>query len=251
MKTKKKMKTGKKIAIGFVAFLMIIICTFFVYVSNYYHSDNAAIEAASINPNVNISNVNGALVFDPGNADTAFIFYPGGKVEYTAYEPLMIKIAQNGIMCILPEMPFNLAVFNVDAANAYVSEYPEILHWYIGGHSLGGSMAANYASKNSEKIEGLILLASYSADDISSKGIKVMSIYGSKDEVLNKESYEKNKKNLPADFVEVILDGGNHAGFGCYGPQKGDGEAAIDSEQQQTDTAKAVVKFCSKENGNE
>lgn len=112
-------------------------------------------------------------------------------------------------------------------------------------------MAANYALKNSEKIEGLILLASYSTDDISSKGIKVMSIYGSKDEVLNKESYEKNKKNLPADFKEIILDGGNHAGFGCYGPQKGDGEAAIASEQQQTDTAKAIAKFCSKENGSE
>ena len=112
-------------------------------------------------------------------------------------------------------------------------------------------MAANYASKNSEKIEGLILLAAYSTVDISSDNIRVLSIYGSKDEVLNKESYRKNKSNLPADFTEIVIQGGNHAGFGCYGPQKGDGEAEITSKQQQTDTAQAIAEFCLMAKGSE
>lgn len=244
MKKNKRLKTGYKIAIGLIAALLLIVCGFFIYASDYYHGDNTAITTAIKDSGINISNRNGDLVFDPGNTDTAVIFYPGGKVEYSAYEPLMIKIAQKGILCILPKMPYNLAVFDINAADKYISGHPEILHWYIGGHSLGGSMAASYASKNTGKVEGLILLASYSAADISSSGIRVMSIYGSNDGVLNKKSYDKNKINLPANFTELVIKGGNHAGFGSYGPQKGDGKADITPEQQQRDTAEAVAGFC-------
>ncbi len=244
MNSKKRMKTGKKVIIGFSAIILMIILAFFIYTSNYYRADDASIEAAKLDGGIDISNINGALVFDPGNSDTAFIFYPGGKVEYTAYEPLMIKMAQKGILCILPKMPFNLAVFDINAADKYILEYSNIKHWYIGGHSLGGSMAASYASKNSSKFEGLILLASYSTADISASSMRVLSIYGSKDEVMNKESYQQNKSNLPENFEEIVLSGGNHAGFGCYGEQRGDGIADITSTQQQTDTARAVVEFC-------
>ena len=251
MNIKKKMKTGKKIVICFIVLLLMVICSFLIYASNYYHADDVAVEAANIDGSIDISNINGALVFDPGNADTALVFYPGGKVEYTAYEPLMIKIAQKGILCILPEMPLNLAVFDINAADTHISAYPEIRHWYVGGHSLGGSMAASYASKNNDKVEGLVLLASYSSADISSGGMRALSLYGSKDGVLNRESYQNNKSNLPVDFTEIVLPGANHAGFGCYGPQKGDGKAGITSEQQQTDTAKAVAEFCLTAKGEE
>lgn len=244
MKTKNKLKTGAKIAIGFAAFLLMLGCVFFIYVSDFYHADEVAITAASFSTDIHISKAEGALVFDPGNADTALIFYPGGKVEYTAYEPLMIKIAQQGILCILPEMPFHLAVFDINAADTYIPQYPEISHWYVGGHSLGGSMAASYASKNSEKLEGLVLLASYSASDLSQSGLQVLSIFGSKDGVLNMDAYRSSRSNLPADFSELMLSGGNHAGFGNYGPQKGDENAEITPEQQQNETAQEIAEFC-------
>lgn len=229
--------------IDFAGVVFIIFSVFFIYVSDYYHADDSAIKSALNNANIDISNINGALVFDPGNAETALIFYPGGKVEYTAYEPLMIKIAQKGILCILPEMPFNLAVFDSNAADDYIFDYPDILHWYMGGHSLGGSMAASYASKNMDKVEGLVLLGSYSTSDLSSSNMRVLSIYGSKDGVLNKDSYEKNKDNLPANMTELILEGANHGGFGSYGEQKGDEQADITSNQQQADTAQAIIEF--------
>ena len=244
MNAKKKLKTGARIAIGLATFLLVLGGVFLIYVSDYSHADEAAVAAAISATDVHISNTDGALVFDPGNADTALIFYPGGKVEYTAYEPLMIQIARQGILCILPEMPFNLAVFDINAADAYLPQYPGISHWYVGGHSLGGSMAASYAAKNSEKLEGLILLASYSASDISQSELNVLSIFGSKDGVLNMDSYRSSRSNLPADFSELILSGGNHAGFGNYGPQKGDGTAEITPEQQQAETAEAVAEFC-------
>ena len=245
MTIKKKRNLGKKIAVGFAVLLLVLVCSFMIYTSDYYHAEDAEIEATIMNCGIDISNKDGAIVFNPGNADTALIFYPGGKVEYTAYEPLMIKIAQKGILCILPKMPFNLAVFHINAAELYISDYSEIEQWYVGGHSLGGSMAASYASKNSNKLKGLLLLASYSTTDLSSSGLKVMSIYGSKDGVLNKGSYKDNQRNLPENYLELVIQGGNHAGFGNYGLQKGDGNADITSDQQQEGTAQAFAEFCS------
>ena len=240
---KKKKKTGLKIILTIIAIILVLTGAFLIYVSDYYHAEEIALGVANIADNVEISTSNDTLVFDPGNADTALIFYPGGKVEFTAYEPLMIKLAQKGILCILPKMPFNLAVFDVNAADTYISSHSEITHWYVGGHSLGGSMAASFASKNSVKVEGLILLASYSTSDLSSSSLKVLSIYGSNDGVLNRENYENDKSNLPQGFIEVVLDGGNHAGFGCYGSQNGDGEASIDKEKQQSETVDTIVEF--------
>ena len=129
MNVKKKMKIRKIIIISFTSFLLIAVCLFLIYISNYYHADDIAMVEASKDKNINISNINGALVFDPGNADTALIFYPGGKVEYTAYQPLMIKTAQKGILCILPKMPFNLAVFDINAADEHISQNSKIQHW--------------------------------------------------------------------------------------------------------------------------
>ena len=240
------MKKGKKIIIGILAVLLTLASAFWVYTLDYYHADHSALEATSIESGVTISQLNGALVYDPGHADTALVFYPGGKVEYSAYQPLMIQIAQQGTLCILPEMPFNLAVFDIGAADAFMAKHRSISHWYVGGHSLGGSMAASYAAGHATQVDGLVLLAAYSTADLASSGLRVLSIYGDRDGVLNQTSYQKYRKNLPADLVEIILAGGNHAGFGNYGPQQGDGNATMTSEQQQQKTAEAVAEFFAK-----
>jgi hypothetical protein len=120
---------------------------------------------------------------------------------------------------------------------------PEIENWYIGGHSLGGSMAASYISNNAEDYEGIILLGSYSTADISSIDLDILSIYGSEDGVLNREKYNECRINLPADFTEFVIKGGNHAGFGMYGKQDGDGKANITNEEQIAITAKAIAEF--------
>lgn len=176
-------------------------------------------------------------------SDAGFIFYPGGKVEYTAYEPLMEACASEGIFCVLLEMPFNLAVLDMDAAEGIQELYPEIEHWYIGGHSLGGSMAASYLEKHREEYEGLILLGAYSTADLSESELDVLSVYGSEDGVMNREKYEKYRENLPDDFTEFVIDGGCHAGFGMYGAQEGDGIPSITSEEQIVATAEAVAEF--------
>ena len=177
---------------------------------------------------------------EPEDATKGFIFYPGGKVEYTAYIPLMQALNDKGILCVLIEMPFNLAVFDMSAAEGIIDDYPDIDQWYIGGHSLGGSMAAAYLEDNADDYTGLVLLGSYSTVDLSDTELKVLSVYGSEDEVVDSEKYEKYKSNLPDDLTEIVIEGGCHAYFGMYGAQKGDGIPSISNEDQIKITAEYI-----------
>ena len=127
------------------------------------------------------------------------------------------------------------------AADAIRRDYPTVCEWYIGGHSLGGSMAASYAAANRDAVRGLVLLGAYSTADLSASAMSVLSLYGSEDGVMNREKYEKYKSNLPEAFTEIVIEGGNHAGFGSYGEQAGDGEASLSWEEQVRLTADAIL----------
>jgi len=237
-----KKKTGIILA---VLVLLLVVCG--IYLSDYYRADIKAIDQFSKEHAVEQRVLSdGILAFEPDEATDGLIFYPGGKVEYTAYIPLMEACAEKGLLCVLVEMPFHLAVFDIGAADGIQENYPQIENWYIGGHSLGGSMAAAYLKKNKEAYEGLILLGSYSTADFSESDLSVLSIYGSEDGVMNHEKYEKNKKNLPGDFTEFVIDGGCHAGFGMYGTQDGDGTPTISGAEQIDTTAEVIEKFVSR-----
>lgn len=239
MKCLKKRRISRLFPV--LAILLIVITTCGIYVSDYYHADTIAIEKFSASTNVRKTTLaDGVIAYSSGNAETGLIFYPGGKVEYTAYEPLMLACAEQGILCVLLKMPFNLAVLDVNAADGIQDHFPEIEEWYIGGHSLGGSMAANYLAKNANNFKGLILIASYSTTDLSEDDLKALSIYGSEDNVLNHEKYKEYKTNLPGDFEEIVLDGACHAYFGMYGEQDGDGTPTIENEEQIQITAEKI-----------
>ena len=245
MNSLKNKPVRKKFAAAALAVLVLAIlagiCA--VYVGDYYRADRDAMEAfAPMNSVSTQLHDDGTLVFTPENATKGFIFYPGGKVEYTAYQPLMAACAQQGILCILVEMPFNLAVLDINAADGIQELYPDIDTWYIGGHSLGGSMAASYLADHREDYDGLILLGSYSTADLSESGLAILSVYGSEDRVMNRDKYEENKSNLPGDFTEVVIQGGCHAYFGMYGPQEGDGKPAISNEEQILLTAEQILR---------
>jgi len=223
--------------------LAIIVGGCAVYLCDYYPADNEAIGAFLPQGATYKEEPDGRIVFEPEGATTGFIFYPGGKVEYTAYLPLMQACAEEGILCVLTEMPFNLAVFDVNAADGIREEYPEIEHWYIGGHSLGGSMAASYIADHAEDFDGLVLLGSYSTADLSGTDLKVLSVFGSEDRVMNRDKYEGYKSNLPAGFTELIIDGGCHAYFGMYGAQDGDGTPTVTNEEQIFITAENIASI--------
>ena len=179
-------------------------------------------------------------------SDTGIIFYPGGLVEYKDYIPLLTLFAQKGITCVIVKMPLDFAIFDIGAAGKITGQFPQVKSWYIGGHSLGGAMAASYTARHQEDFEGLILLAAYSTHDLSDSGLKVLSIYGSKDGVLNMKRYQKYKKNLPSvgkGLTEIIIDGGNHGQFANYGAQKGDYMPEISRDEQQKITAEEIINW--------
>ncbi len=242
------MKRNKKlILIISIAFVLISsVVGVSLYLLDYYRADSASIAAFSQNIIIEESKSKNYITYGTGNEENAFIFYPGGKVEYTSYVPLMRAISQKGIFCILVKMPANLAVLNIDAASDIRKKYINIDNWYIGGHSLGGSMAASYLGKNSKSYKGLVLLGAYSTEDLSETQLDVLSIYGSEDRVMNLEKYNKYITNLPNDFKEDIISGGCHAYFGMYGEQDGDGTPAITAQEQIQYTADSIIKFINK-----
>ena len=239
------MKHKKRIIALAVVLILCIGC--WAYVADYYHADETAIAAMASASDITVQQSGSTLAFVPEQADTGFIFYPGGKVEYTAYIPLMQACAEEGILCVLLEMPFNLAVLDVNAADGIQKEYPGREEWYIGGHSLGGSMAASYLADHAEDYEGLILLGSYSTADLSDADLAVLSVFGSEDEVMNREKYDKYKSSLPGDFTEYVIDGGCHAYFGMYGAQDGDGVPTISNSEQIYITAEKIDEFVKNE----
>ncbi len=237
-----KKKILKPLCSVFIA-LAVIIAGCGIYLGDFYRADTMAVNAFATVRKINRTTDSNTVVFTPENPTTGLIFYPGGKVEHTAYEPLMMACADKGMLCVLIKMPFNLAVFDVNAAQGIAEKYPEIDSWYIGGHSLGGSMAASYLKENTDAFDGLILLGSYSTADLSQTDLEVLSVYGSEDKVLNAEKYKENLPNLPTDFTEIIIDGGCHAYFGTYGAQDGDGTPTISNEEQIEITATAIAEL--------
>ncbi len=232
-----------RIILGAILALIVLVCVgFALYVGSYYRADEAAAQAMAPTVGISVEKTDGdAIVFSPSEPKAGLIFYPGGKVEHTAYAPLMRACAEKGILCVLVKMPCNLAVLDVNAADGIAERFPQLGSWYIGGHSLGGAMAASYAAGHADELDGLVLLAAYSTEDLTKSGLTVCSIYGSEDGVMNSEKYDANRANLPSDASELIIDGGCHAGFGSYGPQDGDGTPTISGEEQMARTAERIA----------
>lgn len=220
--------------------ILIIMLGFGIYVSDYSHSDSTALSYINGSSNVSITHESNGLFIDGKGNDTALIFYPGAKVEYSAYLPLMNQIASQGVDVYLVQMPFNLAFFGQNSADDIIKN-SNYSHYIMSGHSLGGVAASGYASKHD--VDGLVLLAAYPSEEIDKP---TLSIYGSEDKVLNLKSYNDAKPLIKANFTEHIINGGNHAQFGNYGLQKGDGNAGINSTLQQNETASEIIKFINK-----
>lgn len=239
----KKHSRLRRVLAGLLAILAVVCIAFGVYVSDYYHADPVAEDALLSDAAVTVTERGGGWVFAPKDPSAGLIFYPGGKVENTAYAPLLHALAEDGILCVLVKMPCNLAVLDPNAAKGIPEDFPEVKDWYIGGHSLGGAMAASYASRHADTVKGLVLLAAYSTADLTGSGLRVYTTYGSEDGVLDREKYAAYRNNLPPDTTEVVLSGGCHAGFGSYGVQKGDGTPTLSAEEQQQQTADAVAAW--------
>lgn len=214
------------------------------YLNEYYEAQAAAIDTEKAlveSGDLYESKADGEnLILEAdGETDTGIIFYPGGKVEYTAYLPLLEKLREAGYDVVLIKMPFNLAFFDMNAGEKVLAdmeeELPNVKKWYVMGHSLGGVAASSFASHYEDEIQGLILLGAYDYGEYDEDNTLI--IYGSEDIQLDLSKIDEEK----SDVLEI--QGGNHAWFGNYGKQDGDGEATISREEQQTIAADKIISW--------
>lgn len=243
MKRQKSLKF--KIFTGIAIFLIIVVAGFFIYVSSYYKASPSALDSLKSDSLVKVEQ-NGDILFQPVSdaKNIGFIFYPGAKVESSAYSALAKEIASNGYPVIIAKMNFNLAILSPNRADSIVNKYKDVDKWVIGGHSLGGVMASNYALNN-DKIIGLVLLASYpqSKTIFTDESIKVLSLWGSNDKVADLNKVKAAKDAMPNDARFIEIKGGNHGGFGDYGHQKGDGESSINNKEQMMEASKYIIEL--------
>jgi len=227
----KKRKLKKRIWIIPLCLLGILFLCFFLYSEDYYHADRSALSALESDELVSVTKTDYGWLFDGPSENDALIFYPGAKIEETAYAPLLHLLAKEGMDACLVNMPFRLAFFGGNKADDLISRYA-YNNWYIGGHSLGGAIAANYAANHDKRLTGVVLLAAYSTKKLSDS-LAVTVVYGSEDHVLNMANLKEGDRLLPDNAAKHVIEGGNHAQFGIYGAQNGDGMAFISSEEQQ------------------
>jgi hypothetical protein len=187
------------------------------------------------------------MVFEPLGVtpELGLILYPGGRVDPAAYASPARAIAEQGYRVVIVPMPLNLAVFGFNRALHVEDAFPEIDTWVVGGHSLGGAMAAHFAHDHPDDVAGLVLWGAFSAesDDLSDSNLAVLCVSGSRDGLSTPGDIATARPRLPADTVYLEIDGANHAQFGSYGPQRGDLDATISRSDQQQRVVQATLAF--------
>ena len=194
-----------------------------VYLGTPHHAPDGSVAGVEDDPNVTVTEQRGTYTLEPteGDSTAGLVFYPGARVHPDAYVASLAPLASRAnVTVVIPKLRLNLAVLDQDAASAYVAD-ASVERWYVGGHSLGGAMACRYAADNPEAVAGVVLYAAYCDRDISGTGLAALSVTGSSDTVLDRDTYEANRGNLPADATvrELPL---NHTQFGSYRGQRGD-----------------------------
>lgn len=239
--------TGKKRKILIGALIFIVALGIFLtwWEISAYDPSSKALEYLESGEKVDVERNKWISFWPETDSDKGFILYPGAHVKPQSYAPLAYRIAEEGYPVVIVPMPLYLAIFGSGRASNVIDKYENIDKWGLGGHSLGGAMAARFANNNPDLVDGLFLLAAYppKGDNLADDDLEVFSIYGSRDNVLDKDKLVNRKDLLPSDTDFVIIEGGNHAQFGDYGKQKGDGIASISRKEQQDVVVEKVVGF--------
>jgi dienelactone hydrolase len=236
------MKIFRWLLIGVL--LIVLIGTTSLVVWATVRAQDATERAVVVLQDNGVQRENGYLVFRPAApTDAGLIFYPGGLVEPEAYAVIAQGIADAGFLVVIPKMPLNLAFTGIHRANGIRADFPEIESWTIGGHSLGGAMAAEHAKNNVDSLAGLIMFASFPANNEAfiDFPIPILTIIASNDPGAPRQ--EEFYAILGDVGRRVIIEGGNHRQFADYSFQRGDGVATISAAEQQEQIIAATVEF--------
>ena len=209
-----------------------------------FNAQEATEPAITVLSQNNVQLKDGLLVFHPTSTTSrGLIYYPGGLVDPEAYAVTAQGITDEGYLVIIPKMPLNLAFLGINRADEIQLRYPEITSWVIGGHSLGGAMAAEYAKNNLDNVDGLIMFASYPAknEDFVNFPYPILVVIGSND--LGAPKQEAFYETVVNSATLYVIEGGNHRQYADYSFQNNDGTETISAAEQQAKIISAAVHF--------
>jgi len=215
-----------------------------LYFSMPYHGSTSSVQQVLDDPRVTVTTEAGVHVLTPAdtNSTVGLVFYPGARVAPDAYyDTFAPVVARTNVTVFIPELPLNVALLDTDAAERIRSQHPTIQTWFVGGHSLGGVAACQYAS--SHDVRGLVLFASYCNVDVRDESFAVLSVTGSADTVLNRQDYQAATTRLPPDATTYEIGGMNHTQFASYRGQRGDSPASLSYDEAHQRLADVIVPW--------
>lgn len=215
-----------------------------LYFSMPYHGSASSIQQVLDDPQVTVTTEAGVHVLTPADHESTigFVFYPGARVAPDAYYSTFAPVVtRTNATVFIPEMPLNVALLDTDAAESIRSRHPGIQTWFVGGHSLGGVAACQYAG--SHDVRGLVLFASYCNVDVRDESFSVLSVTGSADTVLNRENYREANARLPPNTTSREIEGMNHTQFASYSGQRGDSPASLSYDEAHQRLADVLVPW--------
>ena len=255
-RTRKQRSRARRIvrAIGHSALgaLAIGVAAFFVWTQLVMFAEPGPLGLVAIDDAIQVSESESAIVMTPtaaassAGAGVGLVFIPGAKVDPAAYESNLAALVDHGVTVVITKPILNLAFFDQRPLSTFTAQAPGMDTWLVGGHSLGGVRACQYAGAGADSdpaVSGLVLFGSYCANDLSESDLAVLSISGSEDGLSTPAKIQDAAHLLPASAEFDEIDGVNHADFGDYGVQPGDGTSTVPDDNATAQIAVALLDF--------
>lgn len=222
--------------------LVLVVIGFLVWAYSPYRADRAAIVAVIEDAWVDFTTTDAGIVLTPraAEAEAGLVFYPGARVDPYAYVPVMAEVAATtGRVVVIALPPLNLAIADTRPLSTFTAAAPRVTSWAVGGHSLGGVRACLLAADGG--VDGLFLLGSYCANDLSTATLTAVSVEGPNDALSTPAQIDAAEGLLPPSATRVSIPGANHASFGDYGAQSGDGPLETERHTVREAVAEAAL----------
>lgn len=224
-----------------VAVIVLVALVFLVWAHIVMQGTRSAALQVWRDDRVAVQDAGDSVVMTPTGTENGkgIVFIPGAKVDPYAYMATFRQVVAGGTTVVITKPTLNLAFFDTRPLSRFESHAPDVATWAVGGHSLGGVRACQLA----QDADGLLLLGSYCANDISTSYIDVLSVSGSRDGLSTPAKVAAARHLLPSTATMTEIDGSNHADFGAYGAQPGDDSATISPTDARQQISAAIEEW--------
>ncbi len=144
------------------------------------------------------------------------VIYPGAHSAVRGYVNVMAQLAEAGYLAVATKMPLGYAFLAPERIEDVYEAYPEIEHWFLAGHSLGGAMAGSYAYEHGDKLAGLAFWDAYppSYHSLADSDVPTMLLYRATLDGEPEQKFHEKRPLFPKATDWVPIRGGDHGQFG-------------------------------------